>query len=206
MAPPFSDALGRTAPVLSARDVATAALVGRAQRGDVDAMTQLIAEQQSYVYSIALSLMKRPDDAADLTQDAFLRLFQAIRSFRGETKFTTWLYRLVKNLGLDTLRRRGRREEASLDDSEIDISDDDPLVDPSTILDRNETSTRVRAALDELPTAYRLALTLYYFRELKYEEIATVLDLPLNTVKAHIRRGKMALGSRLGAPESGEAT
>ncbi len=206
MAPPSPDALERSVPVPSAKDLATAMLVARAQRGEVEAMSQLIVEQQSYVYSIALSLMKRPEDAADLTQDAFLRLFQAIGSFRGETKFTTWLYRLVKNLGLDTLRRRGRREEASLDEGEIDVSDDDPLVDPSTILDRRETSVRVRSALNELPTAYRLALTLYYFRDLKYEEIATVLDLPLNTVKAHIRRGKMALGSRLGAPEAGEAT
>src|SRR5947209_16055567 len=146
MAPPVPDATERVvSPMLSAKDAATALLVARAQAGSSAAMAQLITEQQSYVYSIAFSLMKRPEDAADLTQDAFLRLFQAIGSYRGETKFTTWLYRLVKNLGLDTLRRRGHREEASFDDGEIDISDDDPLVDPSTILDRHETSERVRA-------------------------------------------------------------
>lgn len=182
------------------------ALVARAQAGEAAAMSQLIAEQQTYVYSIALSLMRRPDDAADLTQEAFLRLFQAIGSYRGETKFTTWLYRLVTNLGLDALRRRGRRQEATLDDETIDVPDADPLVDPAVIADRRETSVRVRAALDELPTAYRVALTLYYFRELKYEEIATVLNLPLNTVKAHIRRGKLALATRLGGAEPEEAS
>src|ERR1700687_1013211 len=72
-------------------------LVRRAQDGDVDAMGQVIASQQTYVYSIAMGLMRRPEDAADLTQEAFLRLCQAIGSFRGETKFTTWLYRLVTN-------------------------------------------------------------------------------------------------------------
>jgi RNA polymerase sigma-70 factor (ECF subfamily) len=200
MAPPSPDAIERTPLPLAAKDVATAALVARAQAGDHVAMGQLIAEQQSYVYSIALGLMKRPEDAADLTQDAFLRLFQAIGSYRGETKFTTWLYRLVTNLGLDTLRRRGRRDEAALDDGELELPDNDPMVDPARIVDRRETAGRIRSALNELPTAYRLALTLYYFRELKYEEIATVLDLPLNTVKAHIRRGKMALAGRLGAP------
>lgn len=194
------------APRLTPRAVQDMALVARAQAGDVAAMTQLITEQQTYVYSIALSLMRRPEDAADLTQEAFLRLFQAIGSYRGETKFTTWLYRLVTNLGLDALRRRGRRQEATLDDETIDVPDADPLIDPSAILDRHETSARVRAALNELPTAYRVALTLYYFRELKYEEIAAVLNLPLNTVKAHIRRGKLALANRLGVAKAEEGS
>lgn len=168
-------------------------------------MGQLIAEQQTYVYSIALSLLKRPEDAADLTQEAFLRLFQVIGSYRGETKFTTWLYRLVTNLGLDQLRKRGRAREADLDETTVDWPDLDPEIDPELNQDRAETRERVRAALDELPTAYRLALTLYYFRELKYEEIAAILGLPLNTVKAHLRRGKMALAQRLGAPLAQEA-
>jgi RNA polymerase sigma-70 factor (ECF subfamily) len=181
-------------------------LVRRAQAGDRAAMGQLIAEQQTYVYSIALSLLRRPEDAADLTQDAFLRLFQVIGSFRGETKFTTWLYRLVTNLGLDLLRRRGRSKEATLgDDETFDVPDLDPLVDPAVLADRAETAAKVQAALNDLPTAYRLALTLYYFQELKYEEIASVLGLPLNTVKAHIRRGKIALAQHLGAPQLQEA-
>lgn len=183
-----------------------AELVRRAQDGDVVAMGQVIASQQTYVYSIAMSLMKRPEDAADLTQEAFLRLCGVIGSYRGETKFTTWLYRLVTNLGLDMLRRRGRRQEATLDgDEEIEVPDVDPLIDPAATVDRRETAARIRAALNELPTAHRLALTLYYFQELKYEEIATVLGLPLNTVKAHIRRGKLTLARRLDVAAAEEA-
>ena len=181
-------------------------LVQRAQAADPRAWAQLIEEQQNYVYSVALSVMRRPEDAADLTQEVFLRLCQSIGSYRGETRFTTWLYRVVVNLGLDLLRRRGRAVEASLDDEAVDVPDTDPLVDPALIADRRETSARVRAALNELPAAYRLALTLYYFQELRYEEIATVLNLPLNTVKAHIRRGRLALARRLGAPEVQEAS
>lgn len=183
-------------------------LIRRAQAGDRAALGRIIEEQQTYVYSIALSLMRRPEDAADVTQESFLRLCHSIGTYRWETKFTSWLYRLVTNIGLDMLRRRGRRSEAILDsgtDEAIDPPDADPLVDPALTTDRRETSLRVRAALNELPTAYRLALTLYYFRELKYEEIATVLDLPLNTVKAHIRRGKLALARSLGTPELQEA-
>jgi RNA polymerase sigma-70 factor (ECF subfamily) len=182
-------------------------LVQRAQAADPAAWAQLIEEQQNYVYSIALSVMRRPEDAADLTQEVFLRLGQSIGSYRGETRFTTWLYRVVVNLGLDLLRRRGRAVEASLDDgATIDVADTDPLVDPALIADRHETSARVRAALNELPAAHRLALTLYYFQELRYEEIATVLNLPLNTVKAHIRRGRLALARSLGVPEIQEAS
>ena len=182
-------------------------LVRRAQDGDVDAMGQVIASQQTYVYSIAMGLMRRPEDAADLTQEAFLRLCQVIGSYRGETKFTTWLYRLVTNLGLDMLRRRGRRPEATLDsEEEIDVTDVDPLVDPAANLDRRETAQKIRAALNGLPTAHRLALTLYYFQELKYEEIARVLELPLNTVKAHIRRGKLTLARRLDVATAEGAT
>lgn len=182
-------------------------LVQRAQAGDPAAWRQLIEEQQNYVYSIAVSLLKRPEDAADLTQEVFLRLCQVIGSFRGETRFTTWLYRLVVNLGLDSLRRRGRWKEAALGDAEtFDVPDGDPLVDPALIADRRETALRVREVLNELPTAYRLALTLYYFRELRYEEIASVLNLPLNTVKAHLRRGRLALARRLAVTQAEEVS
>ena len=87
----------------------SAEMIRRAQAGDPEALTQLIVSQQHYVYSIAMSVLKHPDDAADLTQDAFMRLFRALPQYNGESRFTTWLYRLVVNLGRDELRRRGRQ-------------------------------------------------------------------------------------------------
>src|SRR5579859_3617495 len=86
----------------------SAALVKRAQAGDREAVSALVQSQQTYVYSIAMSLMHNPADAADMTQEAFIRLLRSLGSYRGETKFTTWLYRLVTNICLDGLRRRGR--------------------------------------------------------------------------------------------------
>src|ERR1700720_2686738 len=93
----------------------SAALVQRAQAGDREAMSELVQSQQTYVYSIAMSLMHNPADAADMTQEAFIRLLRSLGTYRGETKFTTWLYRLVTNICLDGLRRRGRPVE-SLDE------------------------------------------------------------------------------------------
>jgi len=82
-------------------------LVWRAQRGDRAALGQLVQSQQTYVFSIALSVMKDPTDAADMTQEAFIRVMRSLHTYRAETKFTTWLYRLATNVCLDGLRRRG---------------------------------------------------------------------------------------------------
>src|SRR3977135_3119998 len=90
----------------------SAALVQRAQAGDREAVSELVQSQQTYVYSIAMSLMHNPADAADMTQEAFVRLMRSLGTYRGETKFTTWLYRLVTNICLDGLRRRGRPVES----------------------------------------------------------------------------------------------
>src|SRR5438132_13104396 len=88
------------------------ALVLRAQDGDPAALRDLIASQQTYVYSIAKGIMRNEADAADMTQESFVRLLRSLRTYRGETKFTTWLYRLVTNICLDELRRRGRPIES----------------------------------------------------------------------------------------------
>lgn len=168
--------------------------IRRAQAGDQAAIAELVAEQQRYVYSIAMSITKNPADAADLTQDALIRFIRAIGSYRGETKLSTWLYRLVVNLGIDRMRRRGV-PPIRLDDDNVnlDVPSDDPVDDLPATVERAEQAQAVRAALAQLPDAQRLALTLHYFEDLRYEDIAEVMGIPLNTVKSHIRRGKEKL-------------
>ncbi|HMQ35224.1 MAG TPA: sigma-70 family RNA polymerase sigma factor [Chloroflexaceae bacterium] len=175
-------------------------LIVRAQQGDPQALTQLVTGQQHYIYSIAMSVLKNPEDAADLTQEAFIRLFRALPQYNGESRFTTWLYRLVVNMCRDELRRRGRQvpitppapeeEEA---DQLAGVADDDRWSDPEQALASRELRDQVRRALVQLEEHYRLVLTLYYFDDLKYTDIAEILDIPLNTVKSHIRRGKERL-------------
>jgi len=179
-------------------------LIQQAQRGDRAAMTELITSQQRYVYSVAMSLMRSPTDAADLTQEAFIRLMRALPSYRGETRFTTWLYRLVVNLGLDELRRRSRRGDSITLDAEEAPDPPDPSVwtDPVVQAVNEEDAARVRSAVATLPVSQRLALTLYYFEDLSYEEIAQVMGVPLNTVKSYIHRGKARLATILGDGET----
>ncbi|GAC1316560.1 MAG: sigma-70 family RNA polymerase sigma factor [Chloroflexota bacterium] len=189
----------------------SAALVQRAQAGDRDALAELVGSQQTYVYSIAMSLMRNPADAADMTQEAFIRVMRSLATYRGETKFTTWLYRLVTNICLDGLRRRGRPidpldehggsgGDESLAPSER-LADTDRWSQPELDVELRESAGEVRAALHRLPAQQRVALTLHYFDDLRYEDIADVMGLPLNTVKSHIRRGKERLALLLSAPE-----
>ena len=183
-------------------------LIALAQQGHTQALTQLVLGQQHYVYSIAMSVLKHPEDAADLTQEVFIRLFRVIPQYNGESRFTTWLYRLVVNLCRDELRRRGRQvplappaPEAEEADQLASVADDDRWTSPEQALDSRETRDQVRRALGQLEAHYRLVLTLYYFEDMKYTDIAEVLDLPLNTVKSHIRRGKERLAVILEAQE-----
>jgi len=188
-------------------------LIARAQEGDPQALIQVILGQQHYVYSIAMSVLKNPEDAADLTQEAFIRLFRALPQYNGESRFTTWLYRLVVNLCRDELRRRGRQvpiAASASEDEETDqiasIADDDRWANPAEALDTRELRDQVRQALGQLEEHYRLVLTLYYFEDLKYTDIAEILDIPLNTVKSHIRRGKERLAAILETQEHPPAT
>jgi len=173
------------------------ALVGRAQEGDPEALRALISSQQTYVYSICRGIMRNEADAADMTQDAFVRLLRTLPSFRAETKFTTWLYRLVTNICLDELRRRGAPVatlDAEGDDGRhIDPADPDPWAQPERWATAAEDAAELHKALDGLSTPQRLALTMFYFENLRYEDIAEVMGVPLNTVKSHIRRAKERL-------------
>ena len=174
----------------------SAELIRRAQAGEPEALLALVQGQQTYVYSIAMGIMRNQADAADMTQEAFIRLLRALPSYRGETKFTTWLYRLVTNICLDGLRRRGRPVE-SLDGAEdgepsgvSQLADADRGVHPVDQTELQESAREVQAALAQLPTTQRVALTLHYYEDMRYEEVAETMGLPLNTVKSHIRRGK----------------
>jgi RNA polymerase sigma-70 factor (ECF subfamily) len=150
-----------------------------------------------------------------MTQEAFIRLMRSLGTYRAETKFTTWLYRLVTNICLDGLRRRGRPVESLDEPSSTTAGDDaqtsgerladtDRWTQPEQEVELRESAAEVREALVRLPPAQRLALTLHYFQDLRYEDIAEVMGLPLNTVKSHIRRGKERLAVVLSNPAEGQ--
>lgn len=178
----------------------SAQVIRRAQAGDEAALNQVVTSQQNYVYSICMGVFGNPEEAADMTQEAFIHLFRVLPTFRGDTRFTTWLYRVVKNLCYDELRRRRRQPQQASEEALSFLPETAPWSDPERVVTREETQERVRAALGQLEDHYRLALTLYYFQGLKYREIAEVTGLPMNTVKSHIYRGKARMAELLSEP------
>jgi RNA polymerase sigma-70 factor (ECF subfamily) len=180
----------------------SAEVIRRAQCGDEAALSELVSSQQNYIYSIAMGIFRNPDDAAEMTQEAFIRLFRVLPTFRGDTRFTTWLYRLVVNLCYDELRYRRRRPLPAEDGEEALslVSETASWGDPEGEALQSDTQACVQAALQRLEEPYRLCLVLYYFQGLKYREIADITGWPLNTVKSHIRRGKIEMAELLTDP------
>lgn len=173
-------------------------LVERAKKGDQGAFEQLVLDNQNRVYSLALRLVNDREEAADLSQEAFVRAWQGLQSFQGESSFATWIYRLTTNLCIDWLRRQKRREgvepAVSLDDEESGWAEPaDRNSDPHLILERSERGKALARGLDKLPDWQRRALVLRELSGLSYQEIAGELDIDLGTVKSRIARARLNL-------------
>lgn len=194
----------------------TPELIKRAQLGESAAFEELVLSQQQYIFSVAMGVLRNTEDASDLTQEVFIRLFRSIHQYNGDSRFTTWLYRMVINLGRDELRKRSRQvpemaptssdDNGDLLDPVTLIADDDIDIDPQRSLDRSVDQETLMRALDQLEPHYRITLVLFYLRDLKYTDIADIMQIPLNTVKSHIRRGKERLAEILQAGDQTPTT
>lgn len=172
-------------------------LVGRARRGDREAFTQLIVQYQVPLYNMALRMVGGPDDAADITQEAFLRAWEKIRSLR-EAPFKSWLFQIAANLCYDHFRR-GRRYGVMPDEEQggkvVGLGLAAP--DPQERAEANERNRLVREGIAALDQEMRIAIILRDVNGLSYDEIASVLRVPLGTVKSRIARARAAIQDRL---------
>jgi RNA polymerase sigma-70 factor (ECF subfamily) len=171
-----------------------AELVTRARRGDEAAFEQLVLRHQRYVFNLAYRVLSDYAEAEDVTQEAFVRVWRGLSGFRGQARFTTWLYRIVHNLCLNRLPRL-RRELLQTEPLEEVLPTPDPS--PADLFDVRERLAFLHAQLDQMPEKYRLVLTLRYLQHLSYAEVAAALDVPMGTVKTHIHRARQLLQERL---------
>lgn len=174
------------------------ALVQRIQSGDSDAFAVMMDLYQKQVYNLALRTVGNPEDAADMTQEAFLRAYRAIGSFRGDSKLSVWLYRLTQNVCIDFLRSKGRKPTVSLtveneadEVQELDVADD--RFDPEEQYQRKALRDAVRRGLDSLSEEYRAILVLREINGLSYAEIGERLQLEEGTVKSRLFRARKKL-------------
>lgn len=173
-------------------------LVARARTGDQEAFERLVLDNQNRVYSLAVRMVGDREEAADLAQEAFLKAWQGLRTFQGESSFSTWVYRLATNVCIDHLRRRQRRREVenpvSLDDEDSGWAEPaDISQDPHRQLEAAERSRALERGLQQLSEPQRQILVMRELSGLSYQEIGAALELDLGTVKSRLARSRLAL-------------
>ncbi len=168
----------------------------RIQAGDLEAFAQLVERYQNMVYGLALSILRRPEDAEEAAQDAFLKLFRARGQFDGTRSLEPWLLRIAGNACRDKLRRRKAGALPMLHTDE-DITPDLADTRSQQMAGRHHVDSSVRTELDRLSEKVRLPLELKYLRGLTNQQIAESLDISLSNVKVQLARGKDILQSRL---------
>jgi RNA polymerase sigma-70 factor (ECF subfamily) len=180
-----------------------AALIQRCAARDEDACAELVNEHQRMIYQLSLNLLGDHNEALDLSQEVFLRVFRTIHSFRGQSALRTWIYRIVINQARNRQRwwrRRHKSQQVSLDEHLRDHGDfpnQNDLDSPDRVLTRKELATRIRTALDGLPFDQKTALVLREIDGLSYEEIGFSLGVAVGTVKSRLARAREAVRAQL---------
>lgn len=174
-------------------------LVEAAKKGDTSAFEELVARHRDKIYARAFSMMRNEDEAVDLSQEAWVKSWQRLKQFQGESSFGTWITRIVINLCLDHLRRRKRQRTESIEEMDEDsggVERQMPVVtaNPTERLERAELRKRIDEALNLLSYEHRTVLVLHEFEEMEYKEIARTMECSIGTVMSRLfyARRKMA--------------
>lgn len=184
-------------------------LVLAAKAGDMVAFEELVARHRDKIYARAYSMMRNEDEALDLSQEAWVKAWQRLKQFQGESSFGTWMTRIVINLCLDQLRRHKRQRAESieaLDEESGGVERQMPVVtvNPTERLERAELRQRIDQALNQLSHAHRTALVLHEFEHMEYKEIAKAMECSIGTVMSRLfyaRRKMAVLLADLNRPE-----
>lgn len=180
-------------------EVSDETLVRRAQRGNMEAFEELVARHRDKIYARAFSMMRNEDEATDLSQEAWVKGWQRLKQFQGESSFVTWMTRIVINLCLDQLRKQKRQRAESIEQLEEDLGGVERqmptvVINPTEGLERSELRRRIDDALGKLSYEHRTVLILHEFEDLEYKEIAKRMECSIGTVMSRLfyARRKMA--------------
>jgi RNA polymerase sigma factor RpoE len=197
---------GSSEPVeLSSKSVAVeeTELVKRAQKGDTDAYDDLVRRYQERIYATVYHMTSNHEDANDLAQEAFIKAYQALKSFKGGSSFYTWVYRIAVNKTINFLKQRKNRVQMSLNDLDFNAEHDPDLValvsekTPRRDLNLAELQEQLNAALQKLSDHHRLVVTLHDVQGMSHEEIAAIMDCNIGTVRSRLFYARQQLQAYL---------
>ena len=177
-------------------------LIVLAQKGDEKAYRTLLTKYERAVFNICLKMVRNREEARDLSQEAFMKVFSMLDRYNPAYAFSNWLFKITSNLCIDSMRKR-RVDTLPMDEpiqsskGEFERQYASPGDTPDKTLAKKERMTLLATAIDSLPDHYRIMIVLRHQQDLSYEEIAETLDVPLGTVKARIHRAREMLKSRL---------
>ena len=173
-------------------------MIERASRGDAAAFNHLMAQHERRMYAVALRMCGNREDAQDCLQEAMLRVYRAIGGFKGQSSFSTWVYRITMNTCLDELRCKKNRQNTSLDNLlDLGWSPADESNAPEKQAMRSELRRNLNRAIQELPEEMRSAVVLRDIQGFSYDEIARMLEINVGTIKSRISRGREKLREKL---------
>jgi RNA polymerase sigma-70 factor, ECF subfamily len=186
-------------------------LVRASQRGQRTAFEELVARHRDKIYARAFSMMRHEDDALDLSQEAWIKGWQRLKQFQGESSFVTWMTRIVINLCLDQLRKHKRQRAESIEQLETDsggVERQMPVIEanPTEGLERGELRQRINKALGLLSYEHRTVLILHEFEELEYKEIAKRMECSIGTVMSRLFYARRRMANLMAAYKREELT
>lgn len=174
-------------------------LIQRSQAGDRGAFDLLVHKHEARAYQYAFRLTRNPEDACDVVSEAFIRVYNALQNFKGQSAFGTWLYRILTNCFLDLRKKERNRPTTSLEavlqtaEGEMERQVESLGLSPLEETERNERGRSIELGLSQLPEFQRAMIVMYHAEMLSYEEIAAALDLPIGTVKSRLNRARVSL-------------
>src|SRR5258708_5194291 len=178
------------------------ALVSACQVGDQDAFALLVQRHQRFVFNLVFRMLGQYEEADEVTQETFLAAWQGLPGFRGNARFSTWLYRIAYNCALKQLEQRKRDQALQLaiqvEQADQRINNDERI---GAEIEARDRQIIVREHLTNLPAKYRIVLVLRHLQEMTYEEMAEILTMPIGTIKTHLFRARNLLKERLEALE-----
>lgn len=184
-------------------------LVAAAQAGDLDGFNQLVSRWERPIFALAYRTLGREEEARDVVQEAFMRAYRGLHAFKGEAKFSSWLYRITLNLCRDWIRRERRAPLVAVPEGVDPVDMADAQVNPAESVEdlvaRREMSAAVSRAMAELPEEQRVTILLKEYHGLTFQEIAEMQNCPLSTVKTRLYQGLSVLRRRLERQQKEEA-